>query len=117
MDITAKSMQEKFPALAGAQPVATIEFAIEEARRHVDQTWVPGDQIRAMMWYTAHLLALGVMTGESGTGQMVSSENITGLGSQTYVVAPWDACLLETTIYGRRYLELLKLSFGGGLVV
>lgn len=116
-DISAKSMRLKFPALA-AQSDATFEFAIEEARRGVDQTWTPGDQINGMMWLAAHLVALGQATAESGTGQLLASETITGLGSQTYAgVAPYDACTLYLTIYGRYFLDLLKRNVGSPLVI
>lgn len=116
-DTTAKAMRLKFPALA-AQSDAAIDFALEEARRQVDQTWTPGDQLRGLMWLAAHYLALGQAMAESGTGQLLASETITGLGSQTYAgVAPYDACNYYLTVYGRMYLDILKLNQGSPLVI
>lgn len=110
-------MRLKFPAFA-AQSDAAIEFALEEARRQVDQTWTPGDQLRGIMWLAAHYLALAQMIAESGTGQMLQSESITGLGSQSYAtIAPYDACNYYLSIYGRMYMDILKLNCGSPLVI
>src|SRR5215472_18494659 len=115
--ITAASVKMRFPAFVSADD-SQVEFAIEEAQRMVDSTWLPEDQPLAMLYLTAHYLAVDAMTSESGTGQIVQSERIGAL-STTFasVKLPPDACELETTIYGRRFLDILNRNFGGGLVV
>jgi len=115
--ITAAAVKMRFPALVGT-PDSQIEFAIEEAQRWVDDTWLPGDRIPAMLYLSAHFLALAAMAAESGTGQLVQSERIGQLSTTFATVSqPPTARDLQTTLFGRRYLDLLRRNFGGGLVV
>lgn len=114
---TAKAMRLKFPEMA-SQTDASFEFAIEEAKRIVDATWTPGDVQLGIMYYGAHIIAVAVMTEGSGTFQVEQSERIGDL-SVTYasIGIPRDPGELETTIYGRRFLDLARRNFGGGLVI
>lgn len=114
---TAEAMRLKFPEMAG-QADAAFEFALEEARRLVDATWTPADVQLGIMYYGAHIIAVTVMTEGSGTFQVEQSERIGDL-SVTYasIGIPRDPGELETTIYGRRFLDLVKRNFSGGLVI
>jgi Protein of unknown function (DUF4054) len=115
--ITAASVKMRFPAFVDT-PDSQIEYAIEEAQRWVDDTWLPDDQVPAMLYLSAHYLAVALMVAESGTGQIVQSERI-GQLSTTFVTVtqPPNSRDLQTTVFGRRYLDLLHRNFGGGIVV
>jgi hypothetical protein len=117
---TPDAMRLRFPEFA-AQTDAALGFAIEEAELAVDDpSWVtPANALNALMLRAAHYIATGLMTAESGTGQIVESESITGLGTTTFarVPLPPEACDLEATVYGRRYLDLVRANFSGGAVI
>lgn len=111
MDVNATSMKLKFPEF-GALPDAQIEFAIEEAARGVDETWIEKDINLAQMYLAAHYLALAVARSEP-TGQQVVSEKI-GEISVTYAQAqktPGDIGDYSSTVYGTRFSELMQLNF------
>lgn len=119
--ISVDAMKAKFPEFAGLPP-AQIGFAIEEAALLISDgsTWVSQANAQlAMMYYAGHVLAVALMTAESGTGQIVQSESISGLGSTTFAVVkqPPEACDLDKTIYGARYLDLVQRNFSGGFPI
>ena len=115
--VTSRGVRLKFPELAD-QSDAAIELAIEEAERQVDDTWTQGDIQLAIMYLAAHFLAVTVMTEGSGTFQVVQSETIGRLTTAYASIGiPRDPGELETTVYGRRFLDLARRNFSGGLVV
>lgn len=109
---TSTAMKLKFPEFAST-PDATVEFAIADASRHVDDTWLVGDQTAAVMWLAAHYLMVTISRTESGSGQMISSERW-GEMSITYKTPEMPTALsysdYTTTPYGTRYRELLALN-------
>ena len=116
---TAAAMKMKFPEFAGLSD-AKVSFAIEEAQLAIGDgsTWVLAEAAQlAMMYYAGHVLAVGLMTAESGTGQIVQSESITGVGSTTFAAVPANVCDLDKTSYGQRYESILAQNFTGGFVV
>jgi hypothetical protein len=113
MSVTSTSLKLKFPEFKDEDP-ATIEFAIEEASRNVDDTWSVKDVDLGVYYYAAHLLMVSISRRESASGQQVASERF-GEMSITYKTPeqptqanPSD---LTTTIYGARFLELATLNF------
>lgn len=122
---TATSMKLKFPEFIEVDDV-TIEFAIEEASYGVGDNWTAGSSI-AIMYLAAHLIAAGqaaiiaMEAMEEGSGS-ISKESI-GRISIAYKV-PSTAANADATAddfasssYGRRFLELRDLNFGGPVVV
>ncbi len=116
---TSTSMKLKFPEFQDVHDM-TIEFAIEEALRNVDETWIEKDQTLAMMYYAAHLIVSGIARAESGTGQKIKSESI-GRMSISYETLPTNkkdlSNDLSSTDYGIRYLDLAGKSFPSIMVV
>jgi Protein of unknown function (DUF4054) len=117
--LTAANIKIKFPEFAGTDD-AQIEFAIEEAARNVDDTWLEKDKMLGWMYMTAHYLMVSISRAASGTGQQIQSERI-GEISVTYatsqqptIASPSD---LTTTPYGTRFLELANLNFPPVLVI
>jgi hypothetical protein len=106
---SAVNMRMRFPEFADVD-AATLEFAIEEATRGVDDTWFERDQTLAIMYLAAHYLMVNIQRAESATGQVTRSETI-GRMSITYDtsgVVNADAADLSTTQYGSRYLDMLR---------
>jgi hypothetical protein len=115
---TPDAMRLRFPEFA-AQTDAALGFAIEEAELLIGDgsTWVTqADAQAALMYYAAFVVAVSLQTAESGgTGQVIASESITGLGSVTFgAMPPYDACDLQKNAYGARYLDILKRNQSGG---
>lgn len=119
---TATSIRMRFPEFSGVAD-ATIEFAIEEARTEVSDSWTDQYDI-ALVYLVAHYVASSIAAaasgGEGGTGQ-IASESI-GRLSVSYAQeksSNADATCddKESTSYGRRYLEILGANFSGPLIV
>lgn len=113
----ANSIKMRFPEFATTEdPV--VEFAIEEALRVVDDTWIEGDRVLACSLYVAHLLAIA--SASAGVdGRDVVSESI-GPISVTYAsvgAASVSGSDLSNTSYGKRYKSLLRKNFPGPVVV
>ena len=118
-EVTAQSMKLKFPEFAN-QDDATIEFAIEEAARNVDDTWLAKDKNLAWMYMAAHYLSVAINNALVVNNKQVVSERI-GEISVTYA-QPQQSTLkdptdLATTTYGMRYRELSKLNFPPIMVI
>lgn len=114
----ANSIRTRFPEFAEVDGAA-IGFAIEEAARSVDDTWVEADRLLAVSMLTAHILS--VASASSGTdGRDVVSETI-GPISVTYAQVAAASVTAksntQTTSYGKRYGQLLKRNFGGIIVI
>ncbi len=110
---TATSIKLKFLEFSGLAD-GTIEFAIEEALLSVTDNggWVTdNDQTMAAMYLTAHYLMVTMSRAESGTGQKLKSESMGGMSISydTDATVPEHGDY-ETTPYGKRYLELVRLN-------
>jgi hypothetical protein len=117
--VTSTAIKNKFHEFSDV-PDTHIEFAIEEASRNVDDTWLEGDRILGVMYLAAHYLKVAISRSASDTGQQVQSERI-GEISVTYhpIQQPTMASQsdLTTTPYGTRWLELAKFNHPAILVV
>lgn len=118
---SAMNMKFKFPEFVSADN-ATIEFALEEGQLACKSTqWVDNtNKNLAIMYYAAHLLQVSIMRAQSGSGQVISSEATPDL-KITYAVPqqpdmskPIDFTM---TIYGVRFLELVRNNFPAIVVV
>lgn len=111
MTVSAVSVKLKFPEFS-SEDNGFVEMAIEEASRAVDDTWLPGDHDLAILYYTAHIMAVSILRREGG--QMVESERF-GEIAITYKTPAQpkstDSSDLTTTAYGTRFLELAHLNF------
>jgi Protein of unknown function (DUF4054) len=121
---SATNMKFKFPEFNNVDD-ATIEFAVEEAVVACGDPnsdfgeWIDAaNQTLAMMYYAAHLMQVSIMRATSGgTGQIVSSERTPDL-SITYAVPNQNAPIDFTmTIYGERFLGLVRKNFPAVLTV
>lgn len=113
------NIKVKFPEFADV-PDAAVEFAIEEAARNVDDTWLPLDQALALMYYAGHVLMITLSRAESASGQQVTSERI-GEINLTYKTPTQpteaDASDLTTTPYGIKFRDLARRNFPAVVVV
>ena len=110
---SAVNLKMRFPEFA-AVPDATVEFAIEEAARWVDDSWLPNDQILAILYLACHYMAIAAMAATSAGGQPIASTRM-GEISVTYVTPPaigeaTSSDLLQTW-YGRRFRDILHANF------
>lgn len=116
---TALSMKLKFPEFKD-QDDMTIEFAIEEAQRSVDDTWLEKDQMLAIMYLAGHYLEITIARSETGGGQMIRSETI-GRMSITYATPEQPNMKsfddFTTTMYGTRFLDLARKNFPAVAIV
>jgi hypothetical protein len=110
---TATNIKMKFPEFKIIDD-PTIEFAIEEAQRSVDDTWIAGDQTLALMYLAAHYIEVGIQRSASTAGEVLESERV-GPISMTYktpeIPTPASPSDYMTTPYGTRFFELLQRSF------
>jgi len=97
---------------------AKIEFAIEEAGRCIDDSWLVKDKMLAWSYLSAHYLMVWVSRAASGTGQKIASERI-GEISVTYdnTAGQSSETDLTTTPYGVRYFELAQKNFPAIMVI
>jgi len=109
---SALNVKMKFPEFQ-SQDDATIEFAIEEAARSVDDSWIAADQTLGIMYLAAHYLMVSIQRAESAAGEVVESERIGPL-SITYKTPDQASSAstsdLTTTQYGTRFRELMIRS-------
>lgn len=116
---TAAEFKTRFPVFV-SEGDDRIDAFLVEAQRSVDDSWLEDDYQPATMYLAAHLLltenqAAGAAVGTSG---VVKSESFGGEISKTYVTgSEEDALGLRGSVYGRRYLELLKKNHGGPFTI
>lgn len=114
---TAAAVKMRFAQFA-SQTDTAIEFAIEEAALHVDDSWPADRASLAIMYLAGHYLMVDISRAQSGTGQVIRSESMDGM-SITYdnsAVRP-DPSDYTTTSYGQRYLALVRDNFPGVLLI
>lgn len=98
-------------------PQPVVEMLLAEAASKLDQDWIEKDYQPAILYLTAHMLA----TDNSTEGDTVDIGGPTSLVSESFAgmslsykgmtPAPGTAMASGTfgsTVYGRRYYELLK---------
>jgi hypothetical protein len=120
-------MKMRFPHFIQVDD-ASIEFAIEEATIACGTTaaqnnsdWIDDYNLTlAIQYYTAHILELSLQRSGTGTGFFKTSEHTPEL-SVTYSAPPWPdpskPIDLTQTIYGVRFLGLVRKNFPAVLVV
>jgi hypothetical protein len=127
--VTVDQFTTRFPIFA-LRPQPQIAAVLAEASGRIDNRWRAQDFPIAIMYLTAHLLALDASQatddpaiGPSGAGQVIQSESIAGMsvsyfnGLRTSSGAGGTPSDLTQTEYGRRYLKLLRANFAGPVVV
>jgi hypothetical protein len=100
-----------------------VQSSINEAARNVDATWTEGDYTNAIILRACHILKLegypvvgGVVGGMSAyksfrSGQLSLTKYAKGEQGGD------DGSLLGSTMYGRRFLELLYVNKTGIAVI
>ena len=111
---SAINFKMRFPAFADASD-AVIEFAIEEACRHVDDSWMSGDQVLGISYMAAHLIVMAEQAADND-GRETISEHIGPL-SETYATGGVPKEVLEKTTYGQQFLVYRGRNAQSGLVV
>lgn len=118
---TSMNMKFKFPEFTNV-PDEVIEFAVEEAVVNCGAgDWIDdANRTLALMYYAAHLMMVSIMRQQSGGGQVISSERTPEL-SVTYAVPAFPSMDkpidLTMTIYGVRFLSLVRKNFPAVLTV
>ena len=109
MAVTADDLKARFEAFADLTD-AVIDPRLEDARAQVDESWGT-DQDRATLLLAAHYLVIEGAVGAAPQLRTVSTEKLGD--AQVGYFSPRDASPFEQTIYGARYLVLLKDNFSG----
>jgi len=116
---TATNLKAVFPEFAD-QPDAAVEFAIEQASRNVDDSWLEKDRTLALLFLSAHYLMVGIQRSQSATGQIVTGERM-GEMSVNYgsIPGPGPNAMsdLDATLYGIRFKELANINFPSVAVI
>jgi hypothetical protein len=123
---TVASFRALYPEFS-AVPDANVQFALDQAQGRVDGSWTPANATLGILYFTAHLLAVGILSAnqvDTG-GQLVSSERIGEMSLSyknisSYMVTALESSLslqLLTTPYGRSYNELCTLENPAVLVI
>ncbi len=111
---TTEEIVARFPFLDGRED--QIEAILPEAQRGVDESWIEADTKTAIMYLVAHLIEAEDMGG-SGSGGEVASESF-GPISVSYREGGGVALTgYSSTLYGKRYLDLLRKNRGGPVVI
>lgn len=109
---TAADLKSKFQAFAAVAD-DTINGALNDAARMVDETWTEADFAPARMLYAAHLMTLdGVGKTTEAKLQGFSKLSIGPLSIERAEQAG-ETGELRSTSYGRRFIELCRRNRGG----
>lgn len=115
---TANELQTRYPAFATTAD-GTIDIAIAEAARFVDESWFEDDYQPAIMALAAHNLTMeGALGGTVQNGGVITSEKL-GDASTSYGNAISDSKTVSDwsqTTFGRKFLLLLRVNQGGATV-
>jgi len=113
----ADALQARFPAFADVAD-ATVDAALERARRQVDSTWLEDDRAEAEMLLAAHELTLdGLGTGADAKANANGAAGFKVMKSADLTLERFDTQsggdLLSTTLYGQRFKALRRRSHPG----
>lgn len=106
--VTASSFKVRFPIFADVADV-TIDAALTRARQRVDETWIEGDRAEAENLYVAHELTIEGY-GNGGETKMRGFRRMKSDGFELERDTASAGFGLNSTSYGSRYLELLRIS-------
>lgn len=111
---TLKAAFTKFASVADS----TVEFWLDRARRHVDQSWTEGDYAMGQMLLACHLMTLeGLGTGTEAQIAAEGLGDFTSVKSGQFSFTRGESAAaggsLGSTSYGRQWLALAKLNRGG----
>lgn len=121
-DPTPANLKARYPVFASV-PDPIVQAAIDEAKRRVDTTWTEGDYTNAVMLLACHFLALEGYGGSGSGGggnaayRQIRSGQLTLTRYASGEANGDDGSLLGSTMYGRRWLELLSLNKPGIKVI
>jgi len=106
MTVSVQSMRLRFGEFSELDD-GPIQFAIDEAARQVDNSWMSADIIPAISYLAAHYLAVASSSADVG-GRAITSESI-GQISVSYAVGQAGSTTeLKSTTYGERFLSLMR---------
>lgn len=109
---TAQDLKDRHPAFSDT-PDSQVEAVITDASRWVDETWLEDDYRPALMFLAAHMLVgEGALGGDTSAPGPVTSYKL-GDASETYGNAVDPSRSISdfgTTVYGRRYMALLRVN-------
>ena len=116
---TAEDLKAYFPEFAAVDD-STVDSALAEAARNVDESWTEADFATARMYFAAHrLVSRGLGAGTEGkiTGLVLSGLSSIKIGSLGVGFKSRNSSSgikysspMSTTSYGVYYLQLLKLN-------
>ncbi len=137
---TASELKVRFPEFATVAD-ARVTLFIEDATRSVDDLWIESDQSPAIMSLACHLMSLeGEPSASSGSGedsdpsktnfkdgrflksrQVGDTKNEWAESAASMAAGSMSATASEasyrSTVYGARFLKLMKLNHSGMRVV
>lgn len=118
-DPSADDLQAAFPRFAAVAD-ETVEFWLERARRHVDQSWTEGDYAMGQMLMAAHLMTLnGLGTGAESEAAAAGAGEFKTIRSGALTLERFDSAsggeqgAFGSTSYGRQFEALARLNVGG----
>lgn len=118
MPPTPNDLTTRFPSFAGVD-TAVLVAVLDEAASRVDATWTPGDYPLGVMLYAAHILTLdGFGTGAEAALAGAGALNLQSMQAGSLQIAQQmpprnqagTRSILEQTMYGRRFLALLRVN-------
>jgi hypothetical protein len=116
---TTSDLKARFPAFASVD-ASIIDTVLAEAVNAADDSWVNETDFRmGRMLYAAHVLTLdGFGTGAEADQARAGLLGFTTVKSGTLEVQRPAAGKggMSSTVYGARYMELLKRNRGGAIV-
>jgi len=111
---SAADLKARFPAFSAVDDTV-VDSALGEAARKVDETWTEADFAQARMYYAAHVMTLDGL-GTSREAKLLGFKRIK-VGSLE-LERGGDGSVagdLASTTYGKRFLDLVRCNFGGGI--
>lgn len=122
-DATAAGLKAAFPRFAAVED-ETVEFWLERARRHVDESWTEGDYAMGQMLMAAHLMTLnGLGTGTEAEMAAAGVSDFKSVRSGAFSFTRGDGAssaesgALGSTSYGRQFAALARINVGGPRVM
>lgn len=123
-------LKARFPIFANVDET-TLQLILNEAIAEVGVEWIEQDRAPAALYLSAHLLAGEGLAGATGTGgggaaitgavkkRKVGDVEVefAGVASTGGGSGGWGASPYDSTIYGQRYLLLLRRNFPAVAVV